>query len=113
MEASTLKNLCRVQVLISEFNLKDSSLLLFQSKSDLETWKYKCFLQDSKKSEGSSNISTGSQVPHNYRWLVDFHATLFAKFTFLFNKTLSKMDHQLGNDFRTQCARTEIDYYSA
>jgi len=55
----------------------------------------------------------GFEVPQNYRWLSDFHSTLLSKFTFFFNKTLSKMDQQLGNDFMKQSARTDIDYFAA
>lgn len=110
MEVKTLRNLCRVQLLLSEFNMKDSSMLLFQTKNDLETWGRKSF-QEPKKADGS--VAGGFEVPHNYRWLSDFHSTLLSKFTFFFNKALTKMDQQLGNDFTKQSARTDIDYFAA
>jgi len=58
-------------------------------------------------------MSTGFQIPQNYRWLFEFHSNLYSKFTLFFSRILSKIDQQAGNDFKSQSARTDTDYYAA
>jgi len=102
VEVGTLYKLLLAQGELSNYNLKDSVVLLYKAKNDLDEWK-NCI---GDKSE-SSFTKTGI-----IGWLSKLHAVLHSKMTFYFYPILSKSEIAKGDDIKNWTTKLEINYFA-
>jgi len=120
-EISILRNLLRVQILLSKHIFKDCILLLFQSKIELDTWKEMDQLHGSSGGGGggSRSISSSSDnrwtLNHIHQWLFLFYNALLSKSTLYFHFPLKNVEEEIGGNiqsFREITQKNSPDYIS-
>lgn len=101
-EVGTLYKLLQAQGEISNFNYKDSIILLYKCKNELEEWK-----TNVGDKTDASFTKTGLIA-----WITKLHAVLHSKFTFYFFPILQKAEAMRGDDIKGFSAKLEINYYA-
>ncbi|KAF2075817.1 hypothetical protein CYY_002900 [Polysphondylium violaceum] len=114
-EISILRNLLRVQILLSKHIFKDCILLLFQSKIELDSWRE----MDQGGSSGSRSNSSSNDnrwaSNHIHQWLFLFYNSLLSKSTLFFHFPLKNVEEEIGGNgqsFREISQKNSPDYIS-
>ncbi|KAK5582985.1 hypothetical protein RB653_004575 [Dictyostelium firmibasis] len=125
-EISILKNLLKAHTLVSKHEFKDSVLLLYKSKIELDQWRETengLHSTGTSHKHSSSSSSSSSNHHHNERWasnhihqwLSMFHNSILSKSTLYFHFPLLNVEEEIGgspSSFKEIYQKNSPDYIS-